>query len=223
MRTVFAAPRNPIDIPGWVVDFDSFRRWMHTAAFPAKGRVFVINGTIWVDPKVDEFYEHGQVVTEITRVLGNLMKATRFGRFAPDGTRYSHLETGLTTEPDGMIISTAAFAEGRVELVGGRTGDNTEVTGTPDVVIEVVSRSSVGKDTEWLMSAYHDAGIPAYWLVDAREEDDLRFDIFTRTEREYVAGKGRGGWRKSPTLGKSFRLVRTGDEAGHPEFTLDVR
>lgn len=223
MRTLFAAPWQPIDIPAWVVDFDSFRRWMHTPEFPEKGRVFVINGTIWVDPKVDEFYEHGQVVVEIGAVLHRLVKTTRFGRFAIQGTRYSHLETGLTTEPDGMVISAEALADGRVEFVGGQTGNNTEVTGTPDLVIEVVSRSSVEKDTEWLLAAYHAAGIPEYWLIDTRDEDDVRFDILTRTDREYVAGKGRGGWRKSPTLGKSFRLVRTEDEAGNPEFTLEVR
>jgi Uma2 family endonuclease len=35
-----------------------------------------------------------------------------------------------------------------------------ELEGTPDWVLEVVSQSSVAKDTKWLRESYHKAGIP---------------------------------------------------------------
>ena len=33
------------------------------------------------------------------------------------------------------------------------------------------------------MSAYHNAGIPEYWVIDARDEDDIRFDIYNAGRR----------------------------------------
>jgi Uma2 family endonuclease len=223
MRRVFVAGQDKIDTPEWVVDYDSFRRWLHSEEFPEEGLVCMINGTLWADLSMERFFDHGQVKAEVCRVLGNLMKETRFGRFAPDGTRYSHPETQLSTEPDGLVIATEKFADRRVELVAGAKGKDTELIGTPDLVIEIVSPSSEDKDTEWLMSAYHNAGIPEYWLIDAREEDDIRFDIYKHGKKGYSAGRKHGGWVKSAVLGKSFRLTQSEDELGNPEFTLEVR
>jgi Uma2 family endonuclease len=223
VETIFVVSGSKVDKPAWVVDFNSFRRWLHSEDFPDEGRICFINGKVWVDLSTERFFDHGQVKTEITRVLATLMKQTRFGRFAPDGTRYSHLESRLSTEPDGLVIANASFATKRVELVSGKKGKDTELIGTPDIVIEIVSPDSEDKDTEWLMAAYHNAGIPEYWLIDAREEDDTRFDVYKRGPKEYKASRKSDGWVKSPTLGKSFRLVPGEDENGNPEFPLEVR
>ncbi|MDB5307509.1 MAG: hypothetical protein JWO38_1711 [Gemmataceae bacterium] len=222
MKTVVVSGEDQVAVPEWVVDFDSFRRWLHSDEFPEEGRICFINGTFWVDLSVERFFDHGQVKVEVSRVLSNLLKESRLGRFAPDGTRYTHLGTQLSTEPAGLVIATEAFIARRVELVSGKRGKDTELIGTPDVVIEIVSPSSVDKDTEWLMSAYYDAEIPEYWLIDARD-GEIRFDIFRRGKRGYTASRKQDGWVKSPMLGRSFRLVRGEDEAGNPEFTLHVR
>jgi heat-inducible transcriptional repressor len=55
------------------------------------------------------------------------------------------------------------------------------------MVLEVVSPSSVVKDTEWLMSRYHEAGVREYWLIDARGEGDPAFTIYRRAAKEFVA------------------------------------
>jgi Uma2 family endonuclease len=99
----------------------------------------------------------------------------------------------------------------------------TRVVGSPDIVVEIVSPSSEDTDTAWLMSAYHNAGIPEYWVIDARDEDDIRFDIYKRTAKEYAPGRKQAGWVKSPILGKSFRLTRIEGKSGHVRFALDVR
>src|SRR5256885_8764701 len=49
-----------------------------------------------------------------------------------------------------------------------------ELEGTPDMVLEVVSESSVQKDTKRLRQLYWQAGIREYWLVDARREPDRK-------------------------------------------------
>jgi Uma2 family endonuclease len=222
VKSVFVSEADQVDIPGWVHDFDSFRRWLHSGTFPERGRICFINGTVWVDLSTERFFVHGQVKAEISAVLHLLVKQSRFGRFAPDGTRYSHLETELSTEPDGLVISNEAFDEERVKLVGGQEGNDTELIGTPDIVIEIVSPSSEDKDTEWLMAAYHNAGIPEYWLIDVRD-GGTRFDIYRRGKKGYTAGRKPDGWTKSPVLGRSFRLLTARDQAGRPEYTLEAR
>ena len=53
------------------------------------------------------------------------------------------------------------------------------------------------KDTEWLMSAYHAAEIFEYWLIDGRDENDLKFDLLRRGPVEYVATRKSDAWVKS--------------------------
>lgn len=223
METIYATGSDRIELPAWVTNFESFRRWMHSAAFPDEGRIVFINGKVWMDPLMEEFSSHNAVRAELGRVLGNLMKETKFGRFVPDGMRYSHFETELATEPDGMIVSHDAFISDRVRLAGGETGMQTEMVGSPEILIEIVSDSSEVKDTEWLMSAYFDAGVEELWVIDAREEDDIRFDIFKRGRKQFVATKKAAGWVKSAVLGKSFRLTQEEGTDGNPDYTLSYR
>jgi Uma2 family endonuclease len=210
-------------VPAWVKDFESFRRWMHSAVFPDEGKICFINGKVWVDLSMEEHLSHSRVRTEIGRVLANLMKETKFGEFITEGMRYSHLETQLCTEPDGMIVSKESRRTERVRFVGGEKGMQTEMVGSPDIVIEIVSRSSEVKDTEWVMSAYFDAEIEEYWRIDARDQDDIQFDIYKRGKKEFTAVRKSGGWVKSTVLRKSFRLTQTEDDEGESEFTFEYR
>lgn len=109
-----------------------------------------------------------------------------------------------------------------MKLIEGKEDGYVEHEGTPDMVLEVVSDSSVEKDNELLMDLYWKAGIREYWLVDARGER-IEFQILRHTARGYVATRASGGWRKSAVFGKSFRLTRQLDDLGHPDFTLDVK
>jgi Uma2 family endonuclease len=223
VSTIIVDFGDQIDIPGWVSDLESFRRWFQSPEFPETGKICFINNDIWVDLSMEELFSHNQVWFEISRVLGNLMKQTKYGLFVPEGMRYSHLESNLSTEPDGMVISNEAIDTGRVKFVASDKGEQTEVIGSPEIVIEVVSRSSEVKDTEWAMTAYFDAEIQEYWLVDAREEDNIRFEIYKRGKKEFVATRKQNGSVKSSILGKVFRLVRSENASGNPEFTLEVR
>jgi Uma2 family endonuclease len=127
----------------------------------------------------------------------------------------------LSTEPDGTFVSFESLRRGRIELVEGAEGF-IELEGTPDMVLEVVSASSVEKDTVVLRELYWQAGVPEYWLVDARGER-LQFDILRRRPDGYVETRTQAGWLKSAVFGKSFRLSSSLDELGHPEYTLSVR
>jgi Uma2 family endonuclease len=217
------APNGEIAIPGWVVDFASFRRWLHSTEFPEYGKICFINNRVWADLTMEEFFDHGQLGNEISAVLYTLMNKTQFGYFARENTRYSHLETNLSTEPDGLVFSHEALDSGRVDIISGKMGKYTEVIGSPEIAIEMISRSSKVKDKDWLMSAYFEAGVKEYWLFDAQDEDAVVFDIFTRNKKGFVMTDKLNGWVKSLVLGKSFRLLRLKDIRGKSKFTLKVR
>jgi Uma2 family endonuclease len=220
-RSIMIVGDGDIRIPWRATTFAGFRRWLHSGSFPEEGLVSYIDDQIEVDTSMEDFFEHGQVKNEIARVLSNLLIDLKSGMFAPDGTRFSNSRARLSTEPDGMVVSQEALDAGRVRLVSGKAGRNTELIGSPDIVIEIISPSSEEKDTDRLMKAYFKARIPEYWLVDVRE-GELRFDIFRRKTGGYVPGRKSDGWVKSHVLDRSFRLSLTNDGSRRP-YTLSVR
>ncbi len=85
--------------------------------------------------------------------------------------------------------------------------------GVPDMVLEVISKSLVKKDTVTLRELYHEAGIAEYWLVDSRVKEPT-LQVLRWTEAGYVAVRSQAGWVKSGVLGGRFRLVFKGERVG---------
>ena len=100
--------------------------------------------------------------------------------------------------------------------------DSIELRGTPDWVVEIVSRSSVRKDTQLLVETYYRAGVTEYWLIDARF-DPLRFAIFARGESAYEPAPDQDGWLTSSVFQRQFRFEREEDELGDWLLNLHVR
>jgi Uma2 family endonuclease len=211
-----------VRIPKFVDDLRSFRRWIHSDEFPVIGRVCYLNGEVWVDLSREQIFSHNQVKGEFSFVLGTLIKAGRLGRFVPDGMLLSNVTANFSSQPDGTFVSVASLRTGRVRFPEGTADECIEMVGSPDMILEVLSTSSVEKDTVILRDLYWRAGIREYWLVDARGER-LTFDILRHTPKGYVATRKQGGWVKSEVFGKSFKLTRQADELGDPEYTLSVR
>lgn len=59
-----------------------------------------------------------------------------------------------------------------------------QIHGTPDMIVEVLSPSTRGRDRTQKMQTYQRAGVPWYWLI---EQDDLTIEEFELTERGYLA------------------------------------
>jgi Uma2 family endonuclease len=123
-----------------------------------------------------------------------------------------------------MFVSSEARRSGRVVVRGGRPdrGKGTIIEGSPDMVLEVVSLTSVRKDTVDMLRQYWQAGIREYWLVDPRG-DEVRFTLYAHTARGYRAVRPVDGWRKSAVFGAAFRLVQSTDDLGLPAYTLERR
>ncbi len=222
MITVINESNWVVSIPSWVVDLESFRRWADADDFPEDGRAWYLKGEVWIDMSKQQIFTHVLVKTELTITLGHLVKTANLGLFLGDGALLSNIAANTSGVPDAMFVSHATLASDRVHLVEGWEGGHVELEGTPDMVLEVVSSSSVHKDTVVLRQAYWQAGIREYWLVDARQEP-VRFDILRRTAKRYTATPKRDGWLKSAVFGQSFRLSQRINAVGHPEYTLTVR
>ncbi len=221
MNTVILYPDSLV-IPDSVTDLASFRRWYHSGEFPETGRICYLDGGVWVDMSPEQVFTHNQVKYEFGVALVRFVRQSRLGRYYPDGVRLTNEDAGLSNQPDGTFILSTSLRARRVRVVAGARRGFVELTGTPDMVLEVVSDSSVTKDTEILPDLYWRAGIPEYWLADVRRET-LRFDIFRYGPRGYVATRKQRGWVPSQVFGKSFRLTRTTDADGQPEYILEVR
>jgi Uma2 family endonuclease len=222
MTTTFVVEKQLVSIPAWVDDLESFRRWARSKQFPDTGRICYLNGEVWVDMSKEQFFSHNQVKSEYNITLGGLIKRNRLGRYIPDGMLLTNVDATLSVQPDGAFASFESLANGRVRLIEGADEGFVELEGTPDMVLEVVSTSSVVKDYKRLRELYWRAGIPEYWIVDARTEKPS-FDILRRTANGYTAIRKQGGWVKSAVFGKAFRLTRKTDEQGNPEYELAVR
>jgi Uma2 family endonuclease len=88
--------------------------------------------------------------------------------------------------------------------------------------MEVVSHSSVRKDTQQLRLAYHAAGISEYWLIDARGEE-IDFQILWHTPAEYVPAPKKNGWQESRVFKRKFRLQRRRGRLNLWEYTLQMK
>lgn len=220
--TTLVIDADRVTIPDGVEDLPSFRRWAHSEDFPDTGRICFFNGEVWVDMSKEQIYTHNQVKNEYNVVLGSLAKKEKRGLYFPDGLFFTNEECGLATQPDGAFVLFETLRSGRVRRIAGALEGFVELAGALDMALEVVSASSVEKDWVDLRNLYWQAGVSEYWLVDVRSQQ-IVFDILRHSPRRYVAARKQGGWVKSSVFAKSFRLVRSKDSLGDPEFTLEVR
>jgi len=211
-----------IQVPEWVNDLESFRRWSDDDAFPEHGRIAYLRGEVFIDMGKEQLFSHNQLKHEIGFVLAGIIRNNRLGRFFPDGSFLSNEEADVSNQPDGMFVSTEAFRTGRVRIIEGRTSGHVELEGSPEMVLEIISTSSLVKDSVVLRDAYFVAGVQEYWLVDARDVP-LRFDLLRRGKNGFVAIRKRLGWTRSAVFAHDFRLSRSEGADGYPAFTLEAR
>lgn len=211
-----------LEIPDGICSLADFRRWTYADDFPERARIDYLGGRIEIDMAAEAAHSHGRPKVELVVVLGQLLKKLRLGNLYCDRTRISSLPGDLSAEPDIVFISTDSIISGRVRQISKASDEDdvVEFEGPPDMIVEIVSDSSVAKDTTRLPKAYFDAGVNEFWLLDARR-DNLVFRIHRRGEKEFVPRRpDREGYQRSSVLGHRFRLDRQRDELGHWQYDL---
>lgn len=213
-----------VDVPTTAYSLAGFREWAASNSFPELGRITYYRQKIFLDMSPEQAQSHNKVKSEICRILGNLVADVDLGELYQDGMWFTHDAADLSNEADGMFVSWASLESGRIRLItSDEDRDGIEMRGTPDWVLEVVSNSSVQKDTQWLPEAYHRAGIREFWLVDVRGES-IQFTIFHwQAERFLAAVPDQDHWLRSKVFDRSFKLERNKNRIGAWTYSLQVR
>jgi Uma2 family endonuclease len=208
-----------LTFPESVHDHASFRHWISSADFPEEARVSYLDGDLWVDLPMERV-AHNACKKAITNVLSHLIESEDRGLDFADGMLLTNLDVELSTQPEFMFVSTQSLDAGRVKFLQG--DDALEIMGTPDMTLEVISPTSVDKDTVQLRRLYWEAGIKEYWLVDCRDRS-FSFDVLRRGSAKYVAARKHQGWVKSTVFAREFKLTRKPTKHGISKFTLEYR
>src|SRR3954471_4046100 len=122
------------------------------ASMPDDGRRYeLLDGAIIVTPAPGP--AHQRAVLRLAPLLQDAALADLEGFIAPLATA---LPTGDVLEPDVLVVSP--------ETITAK-----DITGVPLLAVEVLSPSSRRRDVGDKLTAYRDAGVPCYWVVDPVE------------------------------------------------------
>ena len=119
-------------------------------------RYELFDGELVVTPSPVPF--HQLVAYRLSRWLGDHVERNRLGQmfFAPVDVK---LAAGVTFVPDLLFVRAD-----RLGIVGA-----TAIEGAPDLVVEILSPSTRGRDVGEKMALYARFGIAEYWIVDPVE------------------------------------------------------
>ncbi|MEW5987470.1 MAG: Uma2 family endonuclease [Chloroflexota bacterium] len=116
---------------------------------------------------------HQLAITNLVLEIGSLVRRQGLGILLPAPTEVILPGIATPAQPDVLFVR----AERR-HIVAEQ-----QVVGPPDLVIEVLSPSSVRHDRFTKFNAYEEAGIPEYWIVSPKGRT---VEIYQLQEGEYV-------------------------------------
>jgi Uma2 family endonuclease len=221
----FIADNARVSVPSRVLDpmsLDEFRNWVGGEDLPEKCVVYYVRGEWGIDVSKELILTHGGVKTAVASALFEWASSRDLGHYFANGVLLVNSAAKLACNPERLYVSFDAIKDGRIVAVERKVTGHVEWLGKPDMVLEVISASSVKKDTSLLLKGYGEAGAEEYWLVDARAEKPT-FRILTRGAKGFVDVKPTAGWHKSAVFGASFKFVKSKDPLGNPRFRLEIK
>lgn len=220
MATVIFDDR--VRVPADVSDLASFRRWAQSDEFPDTGHVAFLAGEVLVDMSPEEIGSHVRLKGDLYAALHAFVTVRSLGELLSDGALFVHERASVANEPDLMFVSWDALRTGRTVYLPQSPGSSrlVEVGGAPDIVVEIVSRSSFRKDTQLLPPRYFAAGVREFWLLDARGPE-LRFDVHFRGASDWtVVVPDADGFRASDVLAAALRIDRGTNPVGGVRYSV---
>ena len=151
---------------------------------PDRNRYEIVDGELFVSPSPKTL--HQRIVGNLFAALREHVRQHRLGEVfvAPYVVVFS---LGTVLEPDVLFVSSA-----RRHYVGE---DN--LSGPPDLAVEVLSESTKRLDREVKLKQYALQGVSEYWIVDPEEKS---VEVYRLKEKEYIlaARLGFGDTLSSP-------------------------
>jgi len=204
-----------VHLPASALTFEGFRRWVLSDACPEKLRIHFIQGEVFVEMGPEAMETHSKVKGAIYAALATIGDEEDLGEAYPDGVRVTHRRARLSCEPDVTFICFDSIKQGRLKFTpkANRKDDYIEIVGAPDVVVEVISDSSVRKDEKVLREIYAQARVPEFWIVDARKSK-IRFEILLLEHGRYRNASPPDEPHRSEVFGRRFTLTRSKNPIG---------
>ena len=142
-------------MPATAFDHAGFRAWVTGGGLPDAVRATWVAGEVLVEMSPEEIESHAKVKGAVFATLHRIVEDEDLGELLPDNVLVTNAKAALSTEPDVTFVSWGSLESGRVRMVeaAARTDRFVEIEGSPDLVVEVVSQSSVRKDTRLLRDA----------------------------------------------------------------------
>ena len=216
----------PIVVPASGMDIDTFLDWVASDEFPAGLKASLINGKLWLEPRMDDYAHHNLLKGAVYAALRAFGRETNLGEAFVDGAMVAlppDDPDALGREPDCGFNLYDSFRSGRVQVLPRVPGGSGMLHGQPDLLAECLSDGSVEKDTVDLRAKYLEMGVREYWVLDGRGEG-LTFDLLTRADdaNDWTEAKpDADGGRFSPLLNRRVRVERGTNPVGHVQW--DVR
>lgn len=203
--------QDDVVIPADAFEPDGFGRWVRSPEFPESGRIDFLDGTIEVEMSPERLKSHGSLKTALVRSISNIVEGADIGQVFIDRTRLVSADGRLSCEPDIVFVSLEALISGRITLSEPSRDDPEdflELVGAATLVVEIVSKSSVSKDTRRLPPLYAATGVEELWTVDGRG-DSVQLQIQHLLDGIYrIASLDAAGFQESRSLNRWFRIRR---------------
>ena len=132
----------------------------------------IIDGQVYLMAAPNDRHAHIQMVIS-AQLYNYFADKTCVVRTAKFGVRLAYEESGLdttTVEPDILIVCD------RSKIL-----NKPECQGTPDFILEIVSKGEAKKDLKIKKERYERAGVKEYWVID-----QTKLHIFILTDNKYV-------------------------------------
>jgi Uma2 family endonuclease len=132
--------------------------WEHYLELPNDGKRYeIIDGELYVSPAPSE--KHQRVATTLTAILVVHNVAHRIGAVyaAPFDVRLAWSDI---VQPDLLFVSRQ-----RANVI-----TSARIDGAPDLVVEIISPSSVKTDEDTKRNLYAKYGVKYYWIIEPLEE-----------------------------------------------------
>ncbi len=134
--------------------------------YPPESRVELIDGEVYEMPAPE--FEHQRVVLELAVILRSFVKPRGLGE--------------VVIPPIDVILAEDTVIQPDLVFVSDLSRIKKRIYGTPDLVVEVVSPSSLKRDITDKFRLYEKHGVKEYWLVFPAEKSVL---VFTLTDKGY--------------------------------------
>ncbi len=134
-------------------------------------RYEIIEGVLYVSNAPSS--DHQFTVTEASRQIGNFVVEHKLGRVLVAPFEVHLSETTRPVQPDILFVRAANWPAERIAFFAG----------APDLVVEVISPSSVRTDRVVKFTAYERAGVSEYWLANPHIR---AVEVYTLSNGEYA-------------------------------------